>query len=185
MVLVNGSLSKTTNVSLIVVSISFLLLVPGLSFFIFNVFAQNSSANGGTANGGTINQGGYTIYCYQVNACPFGSSANGGSANGGNINPSGQGAMPNNPSSSSGTSDINDLVNKGNSLMDLQMYDAAITYYDKAICTYNPNNKVALVGKGASLNSLGNYNEAITYFDKASAVAPNYKQALVGKGASL
>ena len=107
MVLVNWTLLKTTNKSLILVSISFLLLVLCTST-IFNVFAQSSSANGGTANGGTISLGtGMSITCTGPNSCYFTpAQANGGSANGGSINQSGQGEMSNNPSSPSGTSDI-------------------------------------------------------------------------------
>ena len=133
-----------------------LLLISVSSFLIFNAYAQQQ--DGGAATGGSATNG------LKVDAqSEFNSNLN------------------NNPNT---ISDVNNLIDQGNFLIALHMYDAAITYYDKAL-TIDPNDNVALNGKGLALNALGNYNEAISIFDKALAVDPNDKIILDYKGNAL
>jgi tetratricopeptide (TPR) repeat protein len=82
------------------------------------------------------------------------------------------------------SSNINDLIDKGNSLSVSGQYEEAITFYDK-ILAIDPNDVNALYNKGMSLDNLGQYQEAITYYDKALAIDPNYDYALNNKGVTL
>ena len=133
-----------------------LLLISVSSFLIFNAYAQQQ--DGGAATGGSATNG------LKVDAqSEFNSNLN------------------NNPNT---ISDVNNLIDQGNFLIALHMYDAAITYYDKALAI-DPNFEDALNGKGVALKNFGNYNEAITYFDKALAIDPNDNMALNGEGLAL
>jgi Flp pilus assembly protein TadD len=57
------------------------------------------------------------------------------------------------------------LNGKGASLDELERFEEAITYYDKAL-VLDPNFVYALDNKGIALNDLGKPEEAVTYLDK-------------------
>jgi tetratricopeptide (TPR) repeat protein len=82
------------------------------------------------------------------------------------------------------SSNVNDLIDKGNSFYNLGNYQEAITYYDKALAI-DPNNVYALNAKGVALGNLNKSQEAITYYDKALAIDPNNVYALNAKGVAL
>jgi tetratricopeptide (TPR) repeat protein len=69
-------------------------------------------------------------------------------------------------------------------LNNLDQYQQAITYFDKAL-EINPNYAYALAHKGDALSNLDQYQQAITYFDKALTIDPNNDHALSGKRLAL
>ena len=54
---------------------------------------------------------------------------------------------------------------KANALFNLERYEEAIEYYDKALAI-DPNNAKAWYAKGYTLGKLGKYNEAIQAYDR-------------------
>ncbi|MBD0359921.1 MAG: tetratricopeptide repeat protein, partial [Nitrososphaeraceae archaeon] len=76
------------------------------------------------------------------------------------------------------------LIDKGNVLAKLGIYNEAIELYDKALAI-DPNYVPVLILKGLALNYLGKYSEAVVISDKALAIDPNYINASINKGTVL
>ena len=64
--------------------------------------------------------------------------------------------------SSTTTSDMGELTQKGIALIGLGMFNEAIMNFDRALAI-DPNLKPALTSKGVALNNLGRYGEAIKF----------------------
>lgn len=79
---------------------------------------------------------------------------------------------------------VDELVNKGNSLVDEGKYEEAVSFYDKAL-KINSQDVVALSNKGTALDQLGRYEDAVKCFDKVLEINPKDEEALNNKGSSL
>jgi tetratricopeptide (TPR) repeat protein len=79
---------------------------------------------------------------------------------------------------------VDELVDKGNSLVDKGKYEEAINFYDKAL-GISPQDVVALTNKGTALDQLGRYEEAVECFDKVLEINSKDAEALNNKGSSL
>nr|MDO8082566.1 tetratricopeptide repeat protein [Candidatus Freyarchaeota archaeon] len=79
---------------------------------------------------------------------------------------------------------VDELINKGNSLVDKGKYEEAIKFYDKAL-KINPQDVVALTNKGTALDQLGRYEDAVECFDNVLEINPKDAEAINNKGSSL
>ncbi|MGI0082714.1 MAG: tetratricopeptide repeat protein [Nitrosopumilaceae archaeon] len=69
------------------------------------------------------------------------------------------------------TTEIQDLIEKGKSLLNDGKYDAALECFEKALAI-EPTNPHILNQKGVVLRSLGRYDEAIECFNKSLEIVP-------------
>ena len=73
------------------------------------------------------------------------------------------------------------LLNKANSLMNLENAEAAVASFDEVLAL-DPNHTEALVKKGAALERLHKLNEAVECYDRAIAVDSSMTTAYLYKG---
>ena len=81
-------------------------------------------------------------------------------------------------------SNLQEHMDKGDSLFDQGRYEEAITYYDEALFI-DPNDVSALNNKGFALDNLGRHEEAISYYDKVLEINSTDVDALNNKGVAL
>ncbi|MGQ4650151.1 tetratricopeptide repeat protein [Lyngbya aestuarii] len=77
-----------------------------------------------------------------------------------------------------------DLYNRGETLLELKRYQAALDAYDKAVAI-RPEYAEAWHGQGNTLSSLKRYEEALDAYDKAIQIQPDYFAAWKGRGKTL
>ena len=82
------------------------------------------------------------------------------------------------------SSSVSELIDNGNSLSDLEKYEEAITWFDRAL-TLDPENVDIINEKGIALGKLSRYEEAITWFDRALSIDPRHFYSLSYKAAAL
>jgi tetratricopeptide (TPR) repeat protein len=80
--------------------------------------------------------------------------------------------------------ELDNLLTRGDRMLDQEKFWDAIYYYDKALLI-DPENTQALVNKGFALDSLEKHEEALTYYDKALLIDPSDVDALNNKGYAL
>ncbi len=80
--------------------------------------------------------------------------------------------------------DIDELVDQGDELINLNSYKEAIASYDKVL-EIDPNSVSALGGKGLALYYSGKIGEAIQYLDRALVIDPNNAENLTTMGMAL
>ncbi len=85
------------------------------------------------------------------------------------------------PEESGGELEVDDLINKGNALAELDRSEEAITCYDKAL-DINPRDFKIWCNKGTALDDLGRQAEAITWYDKGLDLNPRDDKAWYNKG---
>ncbi|MTJ09440.1 MULTISPECIES: tetratricopeptide repeat protein [unclassified Anabaena] len=73
---------------------------------------------------------------------------------------------------------------QGIELIDLERYEEAISYFDKAIAI-NPDDHDAWFHRGTVLDELQRYREAIASYDKAIAINPDDHEAWYNRGIAL
>ena len=73
-------------------------------------------------------------------------------------------------------SEIEDLVKKGQSLMDDGKFDNALGFFEQALLL-NQNDPDLWNNKGVALRSLGRYEESMECFNKALEIEPRDKFA--------
>jgi tetratricopeptide (TPR) repeat protein len=76
------------------------------------------------------------------------------------------------------------LYNFGLCLGDLERYQEAVVYFDRAIAV-DPRYEAAWAYKGDSLNALGRHPEAIQCFEKAIEINPDYAKPYYFKAYAL
>ncbi len=76
------------------------------------------------------------------------------------------------------------LVNKGVSLAQLGLYDAALVVYNQALGN-KPDDYIVLTNKGGLLAKLGNYEAAITLYNQALTIESDDYVTLYNKGIAL
>ncbi|AFS82611.1 tetratricopeptide repeat protein [Candidatus Nitrosopumilus sediminis] len=72
--------------------------------------------------------------------------------------------------------DIEDLVKKGQSLMDDGKFDDALGFFEQALLL-NQNDPDLWNNKGIALRSLGRYEESMFCFNKSLEIEPRDKNA--------
>lgn len=80
--------------------------------------------------------------------------------------------------------EIWELLNKGNSLYNLERYEEAIKCYDD-ILNLNPTMALAWVNKGMTLETMGKLDKAILCYDQALEINGNLLEALFAKAYAL
>jgi tetratricopeptide (TPR) repeat protein len=73
------------------------------------------------------------------------------------------------------------LLGKGQTLLNLQQTDTALTCFDEALAL-DPDNPEAFVKKAAALEKLGRWEEAVACYDRAIALDSSMTMAYLGKG---
>ena len=73
-------------------------------------------------------------------------------------------------------SQINDLVKRGQSLMDCGKFDDALGFFEQALLL-NQNDPDLWNYKGVVLRSLGRYEESMECFNKSLEIEPRDKHA--------
>jgi tetratricopeptide (TPR) repeat protein len=68
-------------------------------------------------------------------------------------------------------SDLSNLIQKGNDLMEDCKFEESLSYFDQALLL-QPNNPDLLNKKGVALRSLGRYDEAIECFNRSLQLDP-------------
>ena len=74
--------------------------------------------------------------------------------------------------------------NKGNTLKNLERYDKALSFYDKAI-KLKPNFVEAHYNKGNTLKNLERYDDALSCYDQVIKLKPDYFEAYNNKAFAL
>lgn len=77
-----------------------------------------------------------------------------------------------------------ELYKQGNTFLELQRYQDALTVYEKAV-NLKPNYVQGWNGQGKALFELKKYPEALAAYDKAIQIQPDYLEAWSGRGFSL
>ncbi|CAD8115148.1 unnamed protein product [Paramecium primaurelia] len=80
--------------------------------------------------------------------------------------------------------DIDRIIKQGDALNNINEYEEAIKYYDKAISIY-PENDNAWNNKGSALQNLNKNEEALMCYEIAISINPNYDNAWYNKGLAL
>jgi len=80
--------------------------------------------------------------------------------------------------------DIESLIEQGNTAYDLGRSEEAVQYYDRALAI-DPEDTEALVDKGLALEDLDRTEEAIQYYDRALAIDPGEVDAQNNKESAL
>ena len=73
-------------------------------------------------------------------------------------------------------SQIEDLVKKGQSFMNVGKFDEALGFFEQALLL-NQNDPDLWNYKGVALRSLGRYNESMECFNKSLEIEPRDKHA--------
>jgi len=73
-------------------------------------------------------------------------------------------------------SQIDDLVDKGNRLLEACKFEEALGFFDQALLL-NQNDPELWNHKGVALRSMGRYDEAIECFNKSLELDPRDKKA--------
>lgn len=77
-----------------------------------------------------------------------------------------------------------DLYNRGDTLLKLKRYEAALDAYDRAI-ELKPEYAEAWNGQGNTFLGLKRYEDALDAYDKAIQIQPNYLEAWTNRGKAL
>jgi tetratricopeptide (TPR) repeat protein len=93
----------------------------------------------------------------------------------------GSAATGSEPSQANEHARVSVLLNKANSLMNLENAEAAVASFDEVLAL-DPNHTEALVKKGAALERLHKLNEAVECYDRAIAVDSSMTTAYLYKG---